>query len=620
MSNATIKGHTLTNRELLVVRTLVWLGIFAILFAVWGLRNEWPIELWASVFLLPATLVFAWQDYQANQFGGAVLRELNHWEFMIACLLMATGVASGVLLLLAIGWVCLGVVWLRPDRDDFDWAEWFKLPFAFFLTVPVWLDLLGSRHDWIQHFVSDLEMGFGEAWANVRIHVSILVSVYILGSGLRGSFFWRSLVTIPVAMLVVPLLSYENAASGDWAMLSKVLTWCFVPGVVLILVLVLRLVGLGAPKTISTALTEFIRKSRYQSHSVYLVSIVVGMQQYSLIEGWIAGNERPEIMIGVIIWVVVLCVIRARSQVNAIDLRSKAILASSLYVLLLAEWTDTNALRHVAFGLVIVAAMSWRRVWSWLLYAAAILTWVAGLPATRIMFLEIFQATIQGAEYLSKMFFFFGLLCMAVFGIQKTGDKLKLREETVGVWQPAMRFSFILLILFLSFQTLASFWPADREFSVEARIEPKDMRFLESIQSSGFERIDWWESSDPDVLVNAYVGVPGNVPYRLNAAERILKNEGWRVLERNLVHHPLGQAVELTIEQPDKEARVLYWWVHRGNAFANYMRGRRILWSGWHLSQQDFRLIILVSGDLSNRDQLWVYARSQDWFYKGGLE
>ena len=620
MSNTTINGHTLTNRELLTLRTVVWLGIYGILFAVWGLRNAWPIELKVSIILLPATLVFAWQDYQANQFGSAILRDLNHWEFMIACLLMATGVASGVLLLLAIGWVCLGVVWLRPERDDFDWAEWFKLPFAFFLTVPVWLDLLGSRHDWVQHFASNLELGSSDAWSHVRIHVSILVSIYILGSGLRGSFFWRSLAIIPLTLLVVPLLAFTDGASTGWSTASKLLTWAFVPCSVLVFVVIMRLIGLGAPKVCSTALTEFIRKGKYQSHSVFLVSVVVGMQQYSFVEGWVAGTESVEIIIGVLCWVAVLCVIRARSPIHLIDLRSKVMLACSLFVLLVAEWTDTNALRHFSLGLVIVGAMSWRRMWPWLMYVAVVLTWTAGLPGTR-MVLSGLGITTDTGDYLAKMFFFFGLLCMAVFGFQKPRESLKIEEESEITWQPAMRFAFILLILFLSFQTLASFWPADLELKIDSKIEPRTMRHSSDWTSSGFKAIEGWESpEDFQPSVAAYIAVPGEIPYRLNAPERILKELGWHVLDRKLVNHPLGQGVELVIERGSEEARVLYWWIHRGNAFANYMRGRRILWSGWHLSQRDFRLIILVSGDLSDDGVLEEFAATEDWFFPRDLE
>lgn len=607
-------GKTLTSGELFLVRILLWLAAYVLMFFIWGLRNAWPLELWSSVFLLPASLVFALQHCRGNEFGLRVRRSIHSWDFMIACLLMAIGIASGILLLMAFGWVSLGAVILRPEAEDFDWVEWFKLPLVFFVTIPVWVDLAGSRHDWLAMLATPAEIEAGKEWVFVRLHVVLLASLYLLGSLLRGGLFWRSLVVLPLLFWVSPAVTHYAAGGDVWDLPAMVAAWGFVPLSVMVLAFGLRWLRGNAPRRSAGVITEMIRRTQGQSHSLYLIGVVVGLQQYSLVEGWLAGSESPGIILCQFAWLGAMLLLRLRSTVWEVDLRSRVALALSLFVLLAAEWTDVNALRHASLGLLMVGAFSWRRVWSWLIYLAALVAWGSLQPGFRIMLQET-GVSLETAEYVAYMLFLFNWLFLLLACFQKPHPVRKLRESPQG-WLPAMRFALILLLLFAAFQTLASFWPDVFDQNTNWRIEPEDMVLdAHLIRSPGFKRIERWHSLEDNPPIDLYLAWPGDRPCELNAPERILKNLGWEIQDRKLIGHPLGQAVELRIERDHEKGSVIYWWLHRTQAFANYLRGRRILWSGWHLAHRDFRLIILVSGNPYSTAEIKDFAASQNWFH-----
>lgn len=74
-----------------------------VLYVLWGKTNGWPRELTFTALLLPLALLFSQRHYLEHRFARSIPSDIPVWDFMVSCLLLTTGVASGKLTLISIG-------------------------------------------------------------------------------------------------------------------------------------------------------------------------------------------------------------------------------------------------------------------------------------------------------------------------------------------------------------------------------------------------------------------------------------------------------------------------------------------------------------------------------------
>ena len=113
------------------------------------MRNSWPNELGGALLFFPLNLFLGWELYRKNQWSFETRGQPLEWELFVTYLLLAIGVASGLLLLMAVGWICMGFAWMRPTRIQWPGANglnchsFFFFVFRFFSIYPA-VDMIGS--------------------------------------------------------------------------------------------------------------------------------------------------------------------------------------------------------------------------------------------------------------------------------------------------------------------------------------------------------------------------------------------------------------------------------------------------------------------------------------------
>jgi hypothetical protein len=293
---------------------------------------------------------------------------------------------------------------------------------------------------------------------------------------------------------------------------------------------------------------------------------------------------------------------------------SRISLAAALFVLLAAEWTDLDPLRHVSFGLLLIGLLSWRRTWPWYIFPSAFFVWVMTLPATFEILVNMGLRDTTALAW-RLIGFFLGMVILIAAVVRYRPQPALGTYDNYG-WQPIKRLAFTLLALVLVFQTASSFWP-ESTGKISADIFREDGRLVsvpKSNRPDGVTEVRYWRSTREGEDFNLLIARPTNVPFELHAPELILKGWGWRIVKRRLIQHATGQAVELQLRRGDQHGTALYWFEHGDRAFTNFLRGRQILWSGWNLMRRDLRLIMLYSEKEQDPKHLTRFAESEEWF------
>ncbi|MBI4325092.1 MAG: hypothetical protein HY674_07485 [Chloroflexi bacterium] len=604
-----------SGRARFFLRLALWLLGFSVVVLAWGGYNSWPVELAISLSFFPLKLVLAWWLYRRNGFGFGTKPDVSQWELLIGFLLLAIGLASGMILLMTVAWVSIGVVLLRPVRRDLAWDEWFKLPLIFLLALPVWLDVAGSRYDWVGRFPGiEIAPDGVEKIVLVRFQVLAEITVLLLAFFLRQATFWLSLPLAAAAFYLSGRLSqhFVLSISPGW---MPALVW-LTAGFLWMALACLALRGrLGRPPW--TALwTDLTQWATSRTQSTWLVSLVILLQQSALVDRWLAGVEPRFDFLGAGLLLALLWRMRWRRETGVVCLRSRLLLAAALFMLLGGEWTDLNPLRQSSLGLLVVSLFCWRQSWSWELIGAALFAWMTLIPAFALLLLQV-GLPDPAAPLVRIALLGLGLVGVMAAGRQPAGPGA-ISSYADFAWQPVKRFAFILLVLLLGFQTVSALWPEPRQanplvlgVNSSWRLPPNPARLYERQGWIDARQWSWQWQRHPMTLIVAH---PVAQPIRISAPERVFQGQGWRVLRRRLVPHPRGQAVEVELRRGQESSAALYWFDQGDRAFANYQRARRILWSGWNLTRRELRLVVLQARTSAGSSHLTSLAQSQDWF------
>lgn len=606
-------------KPLFFLRLAVWLAGYVVVVVTWGIYNAWPAELSMCLLFFPIHLALAGWLYRRHGFTLETQAHVSEWDSLIAFLILAIGLASGLVLLLAVGWVGLGAVYLRPARQQIAWDEWFKLPVLFLLSFPLALDLQGGRHDWLQWFNVGLP---GPLWptndvANLlAVQIWLRLGLYALALWLPGAGFWICLPLLPLALIGsaqgARQLGLYAQESPQWiAGCAVAISLLALAGMVL-----LARRWLESHPQVTARWMGVSDWARIRSRAPWLVALAIVLQQSSLAEGWMASRSLYFNAEGAGLLLLVLAAIRWRSRGGAIHLNTRILLGLSLFALLAAEWTDFEPLRHVSLGILLISLFSWRRAWPWWVATAALVTWMATIPGTATL---LVQAGLSGTTVRMLRLILFSLGLLALIGsARRLPEPARLDAFEDFGWQPVKRFAFILLCLLLGFQLASAFLlapgiPPEPELFLTPQFNAATRARVSTIlaDSSRARKIRLrWQRQNLDLLVIR----PTRIPVRVNSPETILSAAGWCVVHRRLVPQPRGQVVELQLARLDQTSCALYWFENGERAFASYLRARRILWSGWNLTRRDLRLILLHAPTESDPKKLVFFAASQNWF------
>lgn len=611
--------------EVIQIRLVKWLFLGGLLFILWGQANAWPNELIFSSVLLPLGFLFSQRHYMEHDFALCLPEDVPVWDFLIACVLLTIGIASGKIFLISIGWVSMGIAFLKPTKKDLDWSEWFKIPLLWMFMLPVWLDFKNNAFNLADFLVTNpLARDFDSditSWDYTRFHFGIVTSIIILAGSLRGSVFWKSIILVPIIAL---FYSWLDSVIPDiqllWTPLQTFLSWILIPATIFCVAVIL--IKLNQNKSLSalSPTTDFIRKKQFSSFTLWLSFVVIVMQQFNLIkDNYFIENTQRVNHLALILWLGGLIWVRYKSPKNNVDTRSKIILALALAMLLTGEWTDINFLRHISLGMGFLTLCSWRRVWPSGLIFTLLFTWILIIPAGQT------AATIAisggfGREVILTLAMLGNLIILSIFGLRHKTD-LRILNSGDYEWLPSMRFAFLILILLTCFQLLSSFSSTSEFFTTSLRVfAPKDYSQIHNppSQLSGlknFEILDSQKESNQSAYL--ITGIPNGNPYEVPSALLTLNELGWEATNQKLVHnHPNGVAMSVDIqstENPEVRGSAIYWWMNGQKAFHSHKKAQTILWSSWYFAERDLVLFILIQ-EGGSTSSLIKEAQSAHWY------
>lgn len=586
---------------------LVWLGLYLALVLAWGQRNSWPDELLVCLLFLPLQAAVAVALHVGNGFGRDGRDDPSHRELAIAYLLLATGIASGLLLMMTVGLLAVGVAWLRPRRRPVDWYEWLKLPVLFSLALPFWLDFSGSRQQWLAHFddpavnpVYRLPLELGITRLQVALRLAVLAAALLL----PGRRFWWALP------LLVPAVVAGNELAARFAAGAAAAAWLAMAGAGLAVAALVRRLDGGTPRPGDGHLLYWME---HRAYPPWIAALAVAVQQAVPAEGPSVQPRFGLALLGTAALVVLLYRLRRRTPAGPIHSRSSAMVMGGLALLLSAEFTGVDLFRYAALGATVIGLMSWHRLWAKRVFLAAAATWLALLPPAVFGFTAATEPT--------TLFLLRAVVAVtALVLLARAGPRTDWASAEEGyaneTWQPLQRFALICLLLLLMFQNAAAFWPEPEENRFELALRGASAAELLTAQSEA--------EAAPAIehlsLLAGYrrftvsISRPSRNPSQLEAPELALRRRGWHIDRREVTPHPHGIAVALTLERGGQPARAVYWFENGGRAFVNYLQARRILWSSWNLSDRNLRLVIMVSGGQEPPEEFFAFARQQDWF------
>lgn len=610
--------------ELIQFRLSKWIAMGIVLYVLWGKTNGWPRELTFTALLLPLALLFSQRHYLEHHFARSIPSDIPVWDFMVSCLLLTTGVASGKLTLISIGWVAMGIVFLKPTRVDLNWAEWFKIPVLWIFLFPIWLDFRNSSLN-ITTFMlgnplanpidrSDL------SWAYTRFHFGILTSIIVLAGGLRGSLFWKSLPVIPLVSFGYSWLQNRIPAIHiGFGPIQSFLSWLLVPGTVLVLVYFINRYSQKIGLLRIGPTTEFIRRNRFSAFSLWLSFAVIAMQQYNLIkDNYFIEGTLPLNHAAVAIWLSCLLWLRYKTTESNVDSRTRILLALALVFLITGEWTDINFLRHISLGMGVVTMISWKRVWPTGLILSILVTWTMIIPAGQSVTTEAINYGF-GNPIILTLTILGNLIVLSIFSLKKNDD-LRILNSGDYEWLPSMRFSFLVLILLVSFQLLSSFTISNLPPS--PNFDPvvlKDVAPMESpdVKLPGLEGVQFLaispQSGSKAMLM---VGEPIRSPSELPSPLLLLDLLGWDTHHQRLNtinSYGTVMTVEMTSRETGKRAIAAFWWESNNRIFCSQEKAQRILWSSWYYAERNLALYILIKENANNDHIIEVGKKLNQW-------
>ena len=585
-------------------RLMFWLAALVSLAFCWAAANSWVEVMAVPLAFVPLQLIVAAAVCRREGICWRNLGAPSEWEMLVSVLLLAVGVANGVLLFISIGWICLGTALLRPAGASVKWDEWFKLPLLFFFTFPVYFDLAGSRWDWLSGFYAQEDGSSLFDW-NRYLLFEIFFKTALCGMAwlLRGAAFWLCLPMAAAAFIFHgPLL----ALFGDPNNTTR-------SAYVLILASGIVLGGTLATQRLKRHAPLWGRLRDWaagRTYSIWLAALVILLAQSSLLERWLSGNVSLPEMGAVALLISLLAFARSRYSSGDVHVRSRALLALALFVLLAAEWVDFDPGRRLSLSLLVISLLSWRKEWSVSLYLGALIACLALItPASLSPFPK--PLPHEGAARLGA--FFFGIAIALPYALH--GHRRLHPGVADAFWQPAKRLAFILLALLVSFQTLS-------EIAAEENAERVELSDLAELFGNGpfvaripafaaslTETKDWGHKK-----VVVFAARPTARPAGLLAPERIALARGWKVAQREYLAHPRGRCMALLLERGDERAAAVYWFDHGARAFASFQRARRVLWSGWNLARRDLRLVFLQSAEIQDPAKLLSFAKQEGGF------
>lgn len=590
---------------------IAWLAFYFTVVIAWGQRNSWPAELLLCVMSLPLTGLVASTIYQNEAFGFAIEPENSQQEQLIASLVLAVGLASGQVLLMSLGLVCLGIAWFRPANPKVDWAEWLKIPLLLLTTLPFWVDFDGSR--------LPLAGLFDDPRANVVYHFPLALNttqarflgycgLLAMAIFLRGRAFWLALPGLPVFLVVVTII--PRLISG-WNEISPFLRAAFPWLLGVLLLIVANRVARPAEKmsrnfVAAEMLRRWFEERRYPP---WLAVLVVAIMQALPLET--VRFQLGEVLglTGLVILALILLELRVRTPKGPIHSRSVAMVAGGLALTLGAEFATNEHLRHLALAFVIIGLISWHCFWPLRIFTVA---------ATASLFILAFpEDMIMGGleprpSLIFRMVVGYILIGVVAWLARRPVPLPGARGYSEEGWIPPKRFALILLGLMMLFQTASAFWP-------EHDIDVPEISQTEQVQDESSDLLSpsepgWTRLASAKGPVQMMIAHPRKNPYLLESPERTLRRRGWHLIERIRTRHPWGEAVVLKLEREGRVATAMWWFELGNSAFSNHLYARRVLWSGWHLADRRLRLIRLESTALAEPEELIEVARRENWF------
>lgn len=625
--------------EIIQIRLVKWMLLGGFLVLLWGQSNSWPQELVFSAVLLPLALLFSQRHYLEHHFALSVPDEIPVWDFLIANLLLTVGIASGKLLLISIGWVAVGIIFLKPTRMTLNWAEWFKIPLLWFCLLPFWLDFKNNSTNIIEFLVTNplaKEFNAGiTSWDYARFHFGILTSIIVMAATLKGGLFWKNLFVIPAVALVYSWIEtlvpeIQIRPSGFQSFLS----WSLIPGTIFLWSLGVRQIIKWLNLQESEGNGESHFKTRFNAFPLWLSVAVIAMQQYNLVrDNYFIENTQRINHVALVIWMGAILWLRYNTEKTNVDTRTRVILALGLAMLVTGEWTDINFLRHISLGMAMMAMCSWNRVWPNGLILTLLFTWLMIIPAGQTATMIAITGGF-GREIVLALAILGNLFVISIFRMRKNRD-LRILNAGDYEWLPSMRFSFLVMILLMSFQMMSSFSNSS-QLQVKLISFKKGDEFRESLVPSrliglpGLNDIEIFRLGESEASMDLMKGVtlihgdPVPQPLGLPSPLLLLKNMGWHPSNQHLIHqHPLGSAMMVDIQSLSQSSPsngvALFWWISGTKAFHSHKKAQNILWSSWYYSDRDLSLVMLTH-EGGSKDAILQIARNNDWFIEDQRE
>lgn len=594
------------------LHAIAWAAFYLTVAVAWGQHNSWPSELILAVLSVPLSGVVAASVLAGERHGLVIEPGRGQQDQLIAALILALGLASGQLLLMSLGLVCLGVAWMRPAGPGVNWAEWLKIPAIFMTALPFWLDFEG--HGWLalagfedprRNPVLTLPLALTTTQARVLGYCALLGMALFV----RGRAFWLGVALLPGFLVATVAVPGWIPGWNEWpGTVRAMIPWGLAIGGIALLADRAVWIGATSRRWISGARVRGWFEGR--RYSPWLAVAVVGGMQALPLESVRFDLGEVLGLVGLGILVLVLLGLRWRTPKGPVHSRSVAMVAGGLAMTLGAEFATHEPLRRVALAFVILGLVSWRCFWPWRVFVLAgaaslvLLVFPGGPGWGRI-----------GQEPLLAMRLAVAALLLA--GLARVAHQPLPRSGQSGYsdpgWVPPKRFALILLGLVTLFQTASAFWP-EHEMAVPV-VEPRGgdvgggVKGPLTLEDAGAYRLSSWHGP-----VHVSLAYPRKNPHLLTSPERALRRAGWRVTGRRRVLHPWGEAVVVTLARSGEQATAMWWFEQGERAFTHHRYAQRVLWSGWHLADRRLRLVRLESTAVRDPEELVAVARREGWF------
>jgi hypothetical protein len=409
------------------------------------------------------------------------------------------------------------------------------------------------------------------------------------------------------------------------------MSWLLTPGTIALLVWVInRTVGVNQLQRIGPS-TEFIRRSRFSGFFLWLSFAVISMQQFNLIKDtFFMEGTLPLNTVAATLWLGGMLWLRMKTDESSVDTRTRILLTLALVSLITGEWTDVNFLRHISLGLGIMTLVSWKRVWPTQLLCVILFTWILMIPAGQVATTKAIQGGF-GNPFILGLALLACLIFMVVFGLRNR-QEVRILNSGDYEWLPSMRFSFLILILLVSFQFLSGFGTMGMGSMIKVEAQRPDLLDSEQSPMKGLQREQTVIGTMPGLNRVKFYNVnseDGN-SYRLVAAEPvqqscglpspvlILRELGYRTTHQRLLYSSKGSAMQVRISSLDGKTTgtALLWWKNIDRTFFSHQKAQRILWSSWFHAERDISLYILMH-DSDIIETLPGLASSYNWFFLG---